>query len=609
MNSEWLKILLCALLLFTGTFLSTEILVDQTMLVRFTGVLAFSMMALLAFRKTFIQLLCENLRSVDIVLFAYCVWQLVGIVWAPNKAEAFNDGAKVVAFLLAFFFFRSLLVSHSSWKERLPLMFSITAFVFLILTYKELIEAHQRFGLNADTIYSLRFPSTQKNLISIYLMLSIAFHVDLIAQKEKWQSLFGVMNILLIIPPLFIIGTRSVSVSVVVVGLAIMAVSLLKKRHLKLGLISGLVLMTLGGAHWWYANHVKAKPTEKSKMIANQKETRKELEDLDLNKDNATIDVNGSINERYFLWSKTLQLIQSDPILGVGTGNWKLEFPRNGLEGLDRAEFRNTVFLRPHNDFLWILAETGIVGLVLWLIIFLVLLRDFWLQKEQSNIFIYGALAYAVAAFFDFPRERAEHNLVLAGLLALSTSSPSLTTNTTRSKVLYGTLLLLGLSALIIYSMRFNGAQHYFDFLKLKSEKKYERAIRKSEKIENYFFTVDHFNVPISWYAGLCANYLGDTQKSEALFRRAFELNPHNFHVLNNLGYSLSSRQKYEEAIPLFEQSLLINAHFEEARFNLSYSLVMNGEFDRSVEVLKTHVTDSVKLLVFLEQIEQLRKQ
>jgi Tfp pilus assembly protein PilF len=97
--------------------------------------------------------------------------------------------------------------------------------------------------------------------------------------------------------------------------------------------------------------------------------------------------------------------------------------------------------------------------------------------------------------------------------------------------------------------------------------------------------------------------------KSEAEFARALKLNPHNFHVLNNLGFCLSSKQNYNEAIPLFEQSLLINAHFEEARFNLSYSLVMNGEHDRAVEVLERFVTDTTKRAVFLDQIEQLHGQ
>jgi hypothetical protein len=609
MKIDWLKILLCSLLLLAGTFPSTDILVDRTALIRFSGVLFITVIALLAYRNSFVQFFENNLRHLDIALFCFCIWQIICIAWAPNKAEAFNDGAKAIALLLSYGFFRFLLVSHDCWRQRLPLIFSVIATVFLALTYRELMLAHEKFGLDADSIYSVAYPSTQKNLISIYLMLSVCFHIFLLTKKEAWQRFLGGVNIVAMLPALFIIGTRSVSVSLVFVGLSLLTAVFLKSRFKKYGVIVSILLMGIGGTHWWYSNLKKAEPTTKTERLAKHQEPRKELANLDLNKDNKTIDVSGSINERYFLWSKTFKLIKSAPFFGVGTGNWKLEFPRNGLGGLDRAEFRNTVFLRPHNDYLWILAETGMVGLLLWLLVFLVLIRDFWLKKDISNVFLFGVLAYAMAAFFDFPKERSEHTLVFAGLLALSTSTNTFKVDTRAAKSIYTVLLLLGISALTIYGIRFSGERHYFDFLQLKAEKKFERAIRKAETVENYFFTVDHFNVPISWYAGICANHSGNMDKSEAEFARALKLNPHNFHVLNNLGFCLSSKQNYNEAIPLFEQSLLINAHFEEARFNLSYSLVMNGEHDRAVEVLERFVTDTTKRAVFLDQIEQLHGQ
>ena len=609
MKNDWLKILLFLILLIVGTFPSTDILVDPTALIRFSGVLLISVFALLVYRKSFVQLFTSHIRHLDLALFCFCLWQLIAIVWAPNKAEAFNDGGKTVAFLLAYAFFRFLVVSDISWRHRLPIVFSIIASSYLLFTYKELLEAHQQFGLNADSIYSLRFPSTQKNLISIYLMLSACFHAFLLTGKVYWQRFLGGANIVLMLPALFIIGTRSVSVSLIFVGLVLLTTVIVKRRFPKYGIIVSLVLVGIGGAHWWYANLKKAVPTERSQMLDKAKDSRKELADLDLNKSNKTIDVNGSINERYFLWSKTFKLIKASPIFGVGTGNWKLEFPRNGLGGLDRAEFRNTVFLRPHNDYLWILSEQGIVGLLLWLLVFIVLIRDFWLKQDSSNIYLLGVAAYGMAAFFDFPKERAEHTLILAGLLALSTDSAPLQLNARKARSIFVVLLILGLSSITIYAVRYNGERYYFEFLRLKAQKKYERAMRKADKVENYFFTVDHFNVPIAWYAGLCANYSGDFKKSELEFERAMELNPYNFHVLNNLGFSLSSKKRYKEAIPLFEKSLFINAHFEEARFNLSYSLVMNGEYDKAKTMLQNHVTDTVKRNIFLNQIEQLRSQ
>ena len=72
-----------------------------------------------------------------------------------------------------------------------------------------------------------------------------------------------------------------------------------------------------------------------------------------------------SIEERLKLWTKTLNMISENPLLGVGIGNWKIIIPSYGTTGL-RSEQGEVHFQRPHNDFLWILAETGIISLLFY---------------------------------------------------------------------------------------------------------------------------------------------------------------------------------------------------------------------------------------------------
>ena len=55
MKSDWLKILLCLILLAVGTFPSTNILVDGTFLIRFSGALLVIVATLLTFRKSFVK--------------------------------------------------------------------------------------------------------------------------------------------------------------------------------------------------------------------------------------------------------------------------------------------------------------------------------------------------------------------------------------------------------------------------------------------------------------------------------------------------------------------------------------------------------------------------
>ena len=74
---------------------------------------------------------------------------------------------------------------------------------------------------------------------------------------------------------------------------------------------------------------------------------------------------------RFKLYKSTLQLFVDQPILGVGPGNWKIDVWKYGLyiNSLGRSFAQ-----RPHNDFLWVLAEGGIFAGLSYMLLFLILL-------------------------------------------------------------------------------------------------------------------------------------------------------------------------------------------------------------------------------------------
>ena len=83
---------------------------------------------------------------------------------------------------------------------------------------------------------------------------------------------------------------------------------------------------------------------------------------------------------------------------------------------------------RAHNDYLEIWAETGILGLINYLSLFLVAFREIILKfksGESQNKLVtlvpmFLLMGYMVIAFFDFPKERMEHTLLLSFLFALA---------------------------------------------------------------------------------------------------------------------------------------------------------------------------------------------
>jgi O-antigen ligase len=134
-------------------------------------------------------------------------------------------------------------------------------------------------------------------------------------------------------------------------------------------------------------------------------------------------DTQKSVQHRLNMWSNTLEMIKASPILGAGAGNWHIAYPL--YDGGDII-WKKQAPRRPHNDFVWIIAELGLVGsfLYLWLLsaVFLVIWR---LLKTQNRarvrhpLFIgMSLIAILGHALFSFPRERIAVTLLFWTLIA-----------------------------------------------------------------------------------------------------------------------------------------------------------------------------------------------
>jgi O-antigen ligase len=93
---------------------------------------------------------------------------------------------------------------------------------------------------------------------------------------------------------------------------------------------------------------------------------------------------------RYFLWRQAIASFDANPVFGVGRGNYR------GIVAKDREmRYAKT----PHNTFLGILAETGLLGLVLFLAILGSFLPSLlrWVRKSTEPISRSAAAAFLSA--------------------------------------------------------------------------------------------------------------------------------------------------------------------------------------------------------------------
>ena len=130
-----------------------------------------------------------------------------------------------------------------------------------------------------------------------------------------------------------------------------------------------------------------------------------------------------SVQHRLRMWRNTFDMVADAPLLGVGIGNWHIAYP--AYDGGDVIwEYQAPV--RPHNDYVWIAGELGLMGLLayaylLGTVFFITfrLVRSLNRSRVRQPLFIAMSLVALLGhAFFSFPRERIAVTMLFWTLLA-----------------------------------------------------------------------------------------------------------------------------------------------------------------------------------------------
>jgi O-antigen ligase len=100
-------------------------------------------------------------------------------------------------------------------------------------------------------------------------------------------------------------------------------------------------------------------------------------------------------------------MIRNQPIIGVGPGNWRIQYPAFASGGMIDS---HTEPHRPHNDLLTIWSESGIAALGLYLALLFHSFRNAWRAAAGADRALVAAAAASVVAcvangFFSFPKE------------------------------------------------------------------------------------------------------------------------------------------------------------------------------------------------------------
>lgn len=285
--------------------------------------------------------------------------------------------------------------------------------------------------------------------------------------------------------------------------------------------------------------------------------------------------------ERIFIWKNTLDMISDHPVFGVGLGNWKRDFPKYGVSN-SRAENGYINFLRPHNDYLWIIAEMGVLGLASILAFIIVLISSFskyWSGENKMKLL--PVLAFMIISVFSFPSERA----LLLTLLILALPVGSMKSYIV-PKIAIGGMTVLVLGAVLLLINRLQGDIYAEELIVAHSKGRSKKMLELSQLCEDKGYVLDDNGTAIAFYQGVAFSDLNQNEKALKSFVKAKKYAPYHVHVLNNLAGTYYRLNEVDSCKKHYEIALKISPYFDEVLINYAAILFNEGDVKRAYELI-----------------------
>lgn len=537
------------------------------------------------------------LKSPAVLFYSgYIMAGAVSVLFAVNVPEAIFEWLKSFVFFL--FFFLSLACLYTDRRAVRDLIRFVAVFSLLISArgFFEIITVASGQQFDHQASYFVRAFSSNRNLYSQILFLTLPFIVTgILTLKKTWRfiSAFATTAVIVLIVMLL---TRSVWLALLISLTVAVIILVIYRRYFFLPDFSRILIravvpliILIASALLIFSRFGDTEVFKKQLLwVENYKY--------------------GSSLERTDLWGKTLQMVSDRPVSGTGQGNWRIAVPAYGLEGM-RSETGDTLFQRPHNDFLWVLSENGIFGFVFYLLLFAAVFyyglriisrsasRD---ERYLALLMVAGLAGYMVIAMLSFPKERVEHQVFLSLMMATVLAryhqmrSPSGEQKKNTTVIVFGFLFLLvaAVSAIAAVS-RVYSEIHIGKGYNYRMRKEYRSVIDEMDKATTRFTTLDAFSTPLAWYRGEAQFILGMKEEALKSFEEAYKANPNHLHVLNNLGTTLELSGNRTLAKNYYSRALEISPRFSESLLNMCALLYNEKKYDSALIMLE-RVGDSI---------------
>ncbi len=585
-------------LLVLGNWVLLQGLFDETLAPRFVYVSFFLLLTVIVFFKNFVPSKF-GLRPLDGLILLFFLLHLFSSFYAANTSEALFETQKISVLVLTYFLTKFFLLKSYKTAIRALIFFSLLyGFIICLMLYPKIYLLADLYRIDRRMIRSLIGFSGSKNLLSGLLMMLIPFMgMGMFYLKKAWRWISALILVLTLVL-IYLLETRSIYLSLTIAGLGGLCVLYFRKKFRRKGwrlaftaVIPGLLLLTFfvllgsGSLPELASETGFIKPYSKT----------------------------GTWLARLEVWERTVPMIKENPILGVGAAQWKLWFPLSGLDGLQKTASQLVYYARPHNDFISVLSELGVIGLVTYVALFLhalyLLVSKIGKAKLRPDfIWIFtGLIAFGIFSFFSFPKERIEF-LVLFGIYLALVSVQTKLPGTQITNLFSKNLIVMVAGGVMIFNLilglnRISVEREAFKkVLAFGKNSTFQSVYVLLEPSWAYNMTPQ--GVPLSYYNGV--RYLNSEYYQKAIqeLEEARKINPGLLGTYHNLGVAYFRIKKYDKALSNFKMSLQISSNHPDTNYNLALLYWEQNNAEMSLKY-KNRLVDGDPRKSVLEELMQ----
>ncbi|MEI6020543.1 MAG: O-antigen ligase family protein [Bacteroidota bacterium] len=549
-----------------------------------------------------------NINLITLSYIGFVGWSCLSTFWSHNISEAIFENTKLLLGLGVFF--SSLYFLNLHPEKFSKCIYGASVIILLCLCIVVLWQMLSLTGLGHSNTYSINGLNGHKNLLSSFLFLNLCFllmaYSKSIGTLKKSALIAIVLNLILIL----FLRTKAVWLALIITAFVYFLLKIFQSTKSKREVVSKpflIIVIIVIGLNIFFLfglNSICAAIIQKQTSMTMLAKVFSPILDI----------------ERITVWHKTY-LIMQQPFTGFGSGNWQVFFPSASLSGLWRAEDLGVSFQRPHNDFLWILSETGTIGFNIYLVFVIGLLVFGFIQLKSAsrlnqnfNHFpLFFLVGYLCISFFDFPKERIEHIVWLNILMALiyEKIKKCLPFTLSIQMKIQHRFVFIFLFACIAFIgvLRCRGEYYTRQMYIAKSRGENQQIIACGKAALSFCYHLDPTSVPVEWYMGNAYSNQKNYRQANAYFELAYQQNPYQRNVLNDLASCKVMLGKIDEATLLYMEATRISPRFDDPKLNLASIYLNQNKLLAAKQCLDSLLHDSERRTRYYEILKILETQ